>query len=206
MRFSHPSCKQLDLLRETANIGSGHAATALSKLLGTAVQMRLPNVRMVPFDRLAESVGGAETVVMAVFFQLQGEIGGSMYVLMAEQSAQQLLGDLFALVESGRDMTAMDYSALAEAGNIVAGSYLSALSDFTGLKLFSSVPHLTFDMAGAALSVGAAEIGVSADEALMIETEIATGDISANTHVILLPQLNHLPVLFQAMGVFGHDR
>lgn len=205
MMRPHPTKTELDLLRETANIGSGHAATALSQLLGTAVKMRLPHVKVVPFDHLAEYVGGAEAVVMAIFFQLQGDIDGCLYVIMAERRAKQLLGALFDEVESGQQMTTMHYSALAEAGNIVAGSYLSALADFTGLKLFPSVPHLTFDMAGAALSIGAAQIGATTDEALLIETEVVTSDVSANAHVLLLPQPDQLSALFQAMGVSDHD-
>lgn len=203
--FSRPSFTQLDILRETANVGAGHAATALSELLGTTVHMRVPNVRVVPFHLLAESVGGTETEVMAVYFRLQGDFGGSMYVLMEGKTAGQLLGDLFGQqLKRGRDLTAMDCSALCEVGNIVAGSYLSALSDFTGLKLLLSVPHLAFDMAGAVLSVGVIEIAVSTDEALMIDTQISTGNVSTDTHVILLPQPDNLPVLFRALGVNGH--
>lgn len=200
-----PTKSELDLLRETANIGSGHAATALSQLLGTPVKVRIPHVKVVPFDHLAERVGGAETVVMAVFFQLQGDIDGCLYVLMSEKRAKQLLGALFDEVDRGQEMTALHYSALAEAGNIVAGSYLSALADFTGLKVFPSVPYLTFDMAGAALSIGAAQIGETTDEALLIETEVTTSDISAKAHVLMLPQPEQLSALFQAMGVNDHD-
>jgi chemotaxis protein CheY-P-specific phosphatase CheC len=36
-----------DVLREIANIGSGHAATALSALLGRPVTQSVPDVRLV---------------------------------------------------------------------------------------------------------------------------------------------------------------
>lgn len=203
--FSQPSYEELDILKETANIGSGQAATALSKLLGTPVRMRVPTVRVVPFDQLADSVGGAETVVLAVFFQIKGDFGGNMYVLMAEQEARLLLGEWYGEVKDKPDhLTDMDYSALAEAGNIVAGTYLSALADFTGLKFLPSVPHLTIDMAGAVLSVGAAEIGLSSDQAIMLDTAISTSDAAVSTQVILLPQPEQLPLFFQAIGVSGN--
>ena len=47
----------------------------------------------------------------------------------------------------------MEMSALNEIGNIVSGSYLSALSGLTGMKMVSSVPALSIDMLGALLSV-----------------------------------------------------
>ena len=40
-------------------------------------------------------------------------------------------------------------SAMEEIGNILSSSYLSALADFTGLRLNHSVPALAIDMAGA---------------------------------------------------------
>lgn len=199
-----PSFTELDILREVANIGAGNAATALSELLGAKVRMRIPDVRIVPFHRLSESVGGTEAAVMAVYFRLQGDFSGSLYVMMKEEAAHQLLDCLLGQTVRQESFSSMDCSALAEVGNIVAGTYLSALSDFTGLRLFPSVPYLTFDMAGAVLSIGVAEIGVSADEALMIETEISANDVSANTHVLMLPQPDNLPVLFRVLGVSCH--
>lgn len=203
--FTKPSLTELDILRETANIGAGNAATALSKLLGAKVRMCIPDVRIVPFYQLSETVGGTEAAVMAVYFRLQGDFSGSMFVVMKEEAAQQLLSHLLGQPLRQSD-SSMGCSALAEVGNIVAGTYLSALSDFTGLKLFPSVPHLTLDMAGAVLNVGVAEIGVSADEALMVVTEIFVGDFSANTHVLMLPQPDHLAVLFKTLGVSDYGR
>lgn len=42
----------------------------------------------------------------------------------------------------------MEFSALSEIGNILAGSYLSSLADFTSLSMFPTVPALAMDMAG----------------------------------------------------------
>ena len=43
-------------------------------------------------------------------------------------------------------------SALNEIGNIVSGSYLTAISKLTNLKMVSTVPEMTIDMIGALLS------------------------------------------------------
>jgi len=43
----------------------------------------------------------------------------------------------------------LDLSALKEIGNIISGSYLSALSTMTNMCITSSVPYLAIDMAGA---------------------------------------------------------
>ena len=45
-------------------------------------------------------------------------------------------------------------SCLQELGNILSGSYLSSLSDFTQLNVYPSVPSLAIDMVGATISYG----------------------------------------------------
>ena len=47
---------QLDALREIGNIGSGHAATALSTLLQRRIDMSVPKVWVVPFEQVANIV------------------------------------------------------------------------------------------------------------------------------------------------------
>ncbi len=58
----------MDILKEIGNIGAGHAATALSKLLNKRIEMTIPDVRIISFDEMMDIVGGAENVVAAVFF------------------------------------------------------------------------------------------------------------------------------------------
>jgi chemotaxis protein CheC len=43
----------------------------------------------------------------------------------------------------------LDISALSEIGNILAGTYLTAVHDFCKLKIYHSIPELTIDMLGA---------------------------------------------------------
>ena len=42
---------QQDVLKEIANIGSGHAATTLSAMLGCPIAQSVPNVLLVPLVR-----------------------------------------------------------------------------------------------------------------------------------------------------------
>ena len=51
------------------------------------------------------------------------------------------------------DFDEMDLSALKEIGNIIAASYLNALSTMTNLVITPSIPHIAVDMAASILSV-----------------------------------------------------
>ena len=51
---------QFDVLKEIGNIGAGNATTALSQLIRSKVDMRVPKVELLGFQELSEIVGGAE--------------------------------------------------------------------------------------------------------------------------------------------------
>lgn len=202
----------LDLLKEIGNIGAGNAATALSKLLNKKIDMKVPNVRIVSFDEMMELAGGADNVVASVFLRLEGEVPGSMFfVLPLEQATnfiQQMIGDTnFSFDNPPYNDLAL--SALQELGNILSGSYLTALSDFTGLSLYPSVPALSIDMVGAIISYGLIKVSQESDYAIVIDTALneAESIVSEGVkgHFFLLPDPNSFNILFKALGVTQND-
>jgi chemotaxis protein CheC len=46
------SAQQLDALREVANIGAGHAATALSQITGERIMISVPELSIAPLDEI----------------------------------------------------------------------------------------------------------------------------------------------------------
>ena len=85
-------------------------------------------------------------------------------------------------------------------GNILAGSYLSALAGLTGMTITSSVPYLSIDMAGAILSVPAIQFGFLGDNALLIETEFGD-DVLVEGYFILLPELDSYDKILNSLGI-----
>ena len=53
---------QLDALREVANIGAGHAATALSQMTDSTIMISVPEVNVRPLEEVAELFGAADAV------------------------------------------------------------------------------------------------------------------------------------------------
>jgi chemotaxis protein CheC len=194
---------QMDVLKEVGNIGAGHAATALSTLLNKPVDMQVPKVRMLPFEEISASVGGAEEVVLAIFLRVDGEAPGNMFFILDLDSAKKLLKDLVGLetVSEGRDFTELELSALNEIGNILAGSYLTSLADFTNLHLSPTVPSLAIDMAGAILSFGLIQFGQMGDQALLIDTTFLEGNQKVQGHFFFIPDPESFDKIFIALGV-----
>jgi chemotaxis protein CheC len=192
---------QFDVLREVGNIGAGHAATALSKLIQKEIDMKVPQVNIIPFDEVAECVGGAEALVVTVFLRVEGDCPGNMFFILDMDSAGNLLKQMIGVEGDVHSLSEMEISALHEIGNILTGSYLSSLADFTKLNLQPSVPALAIDMAGAILSYGLIELGRTGDFALTIDTAFFEGDDQVKGHFFLIPDPDSLETLFRALGV-----
>jgi chemotaxis protein CheC len=202
MRFEQFGDFQFDVLREVGNIGAGNAATALSKLISKEIDMEVPQVKIIPFDEIADFVGGVESLVVCVFLRVLGDIPANMFFIISVESAKNLLQELMGIeTENEEFFNEMELSALNEIGNILTGSYLSSLADFTKLNMQPSPPAVAIDMAGAILSYGLLEIGHSGDFALTIDTAFFQGNEKISGHFFLIPEPESLPQLFHALGV-----
>jgi chemotaxis protein CheC len=198
----------LDVLKEIGNIGAGNATTALSKILEKTVDMKVPDVKIVSFDEMMDMMGGAENTVASVFLRIEGDAPGSMFFILPLEQASHFIRtmtgiDDFSLAKPPYSEMAM--SALQEVGNIVAGSYLSALADFTRMQLYPSVPALSIDMIGAILTFGLIELSQLSDYAIVINTAVAEKEgaatTSVNGHFILLPNPDSIRKILESLGV-----
>lgn len=196
---------QFDVLKEIGNIGAGNATTALATMLNIKVDMSVPNVALLPFDNISSFIGSEEQTVVGILLEIQGDIDGMMMFLFDMKSAHHLVNSLM-MRDVHQDENGMTYfsememSALNEIGNIVSGSYLSALSGLTGMKMVSSVPALSIDMLGALLSVPAIEFGKYGDKLLMIQSEFGEDDFVTG-YFLLIPELESYDKILTSLGM-----
>lgn len=198
----------LDVLKEIGNIGAAHAATALSDLLQKKVDMQVPKVEMVSFNDMMELAGGSENIVVGIFLRIEGDAEGSMFFVLPIEQANRFIRGLihdptFDLEKP--PVSELGLSAMQEMGNILSGSYLSALSDFTGLKIYPTVPGLSVDMFGAIISIGLIELSHVSDHVIVINTSIfdeahIEGEMM-HGHFFLLPDPDSFESIFKALGV-----
>ena len=193
---------QLDALKEVGNVGAGNAATALYQMIGKKINMTVPRAAVIPLHEVPEVLGGPEVLVAGVFLRVLGDAPGSILFVMPKDSALSLVDMLMGRPESSTQvLSEMDKSALKEIGNILASSYLNALSSFTNLTFMPTVPALAFDMAGAILDVILAELGQMGDYALLIETRFQAEAGHVEGHFFLIPDPGSLIVILKALGV-----
>jgi len=170
---------ELDRLCELANVGAGHAAGALARLLGCTVRMDPPRVRVSAPG--AEEGGELGIATSGVFFEVQGGIGGTLGVLFPHPARAALLETLIGDPDPHSEDAE---SALREVGNMLASHALSAVADLIGARVLPSLPVLAEQAAGAVLRSHQA-----GGEGLRIESRLVDDAGGLRSLLVWLPEL-----------------
>ena len=194
---------KIDVLREVCNVGAGHAATALSQLIGRRVDLEVPKVLLEDIGKVPDIAGGPGSLVAGLFFQILGEARGHIFMIFPEESARFIVALACGEKEVGSLEEEMHVSAMKEVGNILASAFLSAISQLSGLSLIPSVPGLAYDMAGSILDDVLIELSMLADKALVIETLFKEADEKIDGHFFLLPDPQTLTATLKAVEKAG---
>jgi chemotaxis protein CheC len=194
----------LDALRETANIGAGHAATALSHLTGRRVMVSVPEVSVLPLEHVGGMLGDPGEAVSAVIVKVQGDMTGRTLQIFERSAASKLVGMLLNVREPvfPDGFGPLERSALKEIGNVIVGAYINALADFTGMRVSMSIPGFAIDMAAAILMTSYLNFGSEDDYVLSIGTKLQVDDgEELLAHFILIPDDDSLTRILRALRV-----
>ncbi|MFL5404134.1 MAG: chemotaxis protein CheC [Gemmatimonadales bacterium] len=193
---------QLDAMREVANIGAGHAATALSQMTNRTIMITVPRVKVKPLEDACDMLGAPDEVIASVLMHMMGDLTGRAMVLFPEKAALVLCDFLFRRERGATTAFGeMEQSGIKEAGNILASAYLNALSDFMGMMLVPSVPSLVIDLSGAVLTSAHLNFGHDRDYAFCVETSfrVEGSPDPMGGHFLLLPDVASLRSIFDAI-------
>jgi chemotaxis protein CheC len=193
---------QLDALREVANIGGGHAATALSQMTNRTIMISVPEVNVRPLEDVSDLFGKPDSVIAAVLMHMMGDLTGRTLLIFPDDSARTLCDTLFRRAP-GTTTTfgPMEQSGLKEVGNILVSAYMTALSDFMGMMLVPSVPSLVVDLNGAILTTTYLNFGHDRDFVFCVETSFRVEGTNEQLvgHFLLMPDLPSLRAIFDAI-------
>jgi chemotaxis protein CheC len=187
---------QLDALRELANIGSGNASTALSTMLGRAVDISVPDVRLLPLADAVEATGPAEAEVTGIVLGVIGEMDATVLLLVPPADAATMCRMLG--VEPGDEWAA---SALGEIGNIVGTSYINALAAMTGLEIEPTPPATATDMLGAIVESVLANHADGGDLALILDSKLEVEGEDCSVSFVLVPNQGGVDQMLERLGM-----
>lgn len=195
-----------DVLKEIANIGSGHAATALAALVNCPIVQSVPKVMVVPLADMPDLLGGAEKVTVAGMLDISGDFSGFLILFLDLKQAEKMVAMVKGEPATHNEklsihrFSVMDRSVLSEIVNIMGGSYLTAISEFTSLSAKPSVPYLCVDMLGSILSIAAAEMGKTGDYAILFESGLFNEDERITSDLFLLPDEKSCKRILESLG------
>jgi chemotaxis protein CheC len=179
---------QVDALQEMGNIGAAHAATTLSTMLSTNIQMNVPEIKIIDISAIHNYVG--DEIAALVLFQINGELssGGYLLLYVPKESVIRLTNAMLGITEMNRDLTEMDESALIEVGNIMVSAFLDGTAGLLNIIMLPSPPQLVIDMPHAALeSIIAAQDSGEIDEVVLFRTELTSDVYNITSSIFLFP-------------------
>lgn len=200
--FDKFSEKVKDVIKEISNIGAGNAVTALAKMLKTRVDMKVPNIKIIDFDKVTDILGDPSQPVVGMFISLKGDIEGSMMYLIEIENAENIVKILFKDINMEfKEFDNIAISALKEVTNIIVNAYVTALVNLTNLNINTGIPSLAIDMAGSILSVPVIQYAQDSDKVIYIESLLGDRNKSLLGHIFLVPNIDSYDVLLNSLGV-----
>jgi chemotaxis protein CheC len=178
---------QHDVLREVANIGAGHAATALSQMTGRRIMISVPEIRLLARSEVSTLIAEAREPVTLVSLHMLGDLTGETLLAFGGGADRTLASILLSRPPTPLDgpLSELEASAVQEVGNILASSYLNALASLMGLMLLPSVPRLYSGPCADAIQQR--EPDAAPEMAFTINTEFQMEETSVEGKFLLLP-------------------
>jgi chemotaxis protein CheC len=192
----------LDVLREIGNIGAGNAATSLSVMIDKTIDMATPSVKILEINDAVDNLGGPENIVVGILAELSGDVDGLIIFIIKQDFALNAIN--YLLHNNTPNCTALtdiEFSVLAEIGNIMISSYIGAIASLSGLKIITSVPGVSVDMVGSLLSVPAIVMQDYSNKIIFIENDFMNKQSTVTSNMILIPNISSLNKIMTGLGI-----
>lgn len=190
---------QIDAMKELVNIGGGHAATSISSLINTKVDMVVPLIKIMEYEELYKKIMSEDKIVYSVTTQVLGSGGGIFLFALPEESANQI--SQMMLPNSIKITQELMESSIKELVNIIVNSFLNAISKLLDISLMSSIPNLTIDMFGSIISSLYMAYDQFDEEILIIKNEFFYSGNQMDAYLYFIPEIGVLEKLFKAIGL-----
>ena len=182
---------QIDALREMGNIGSGNAATTLSTLVNTAVDLEITEVELTSLNDCLKKIGISADESTSIVHPLGGEFDGFFW-FMIPNSDQRTISNLLT-----QGMCDDDPSVVSEVANILAGNYIRVLSDMLQMPIDLLPPvnqHLDAYLSEHAMLN-------PSDRIIFIQNQLKANDQTINCYISMVLSKDSSSKLLKQLGL-----
>jgi len=195
---------QKSALLEAGNIGSGHAAIALSQLMGRKIMIAVPLVEVYEGKDMQKIFSHPQQMLSLVSVKVLGDTTGIMLFSLDQEKAFSLCEIVMGQAHGSlKAFGELETSALKEVASIVTASYLNALSEMTGLSLIVSVPEY-YACKGVEVKEFLAKKDIKMNalkDFLCIKTEFIEADTRIEGYLLFVPEEQSVQKILAALGV-----
>lgn len=192
----------LDVLREIGNIGSGNAATSLSSMLNTSVEIEVPNISLINYDNVSQYLGGRDNEVIGLALGLEADIEGVMLHVVQPKFAARIVNAFYPKdIVTLQDINDMDLSAVKETSNITTAAYVNSLATMTNTFINITPPIEYLDTVENVLKRASDRFDAIGHQVIYIDENLFIGDTQIKSSMILILQIDSLKKLFDKLGI-----
>ena len=191
---------ELDGLKEIVNVGGGNAATSISQMINSRVDMDVPEVEVMAYDELYQKIIADDVEMHAVLSKIVGDIDGALLFVIADESGQKIAKMM--LGSDDNPSNEIIASAVSELTNILFNSFLRAIGDMLQIQLIASLPISRYDFFGAIISSAYMAFDHYDEQILVIHNEFTYNNENLDASLFLIPGEGVLDKIFKALGIW----
>ena len=191
---------ELDGLKEIVNVGGGNAATSISQMINSRVDMDVPEVEVMAYDELYQKIIADDVEMHAVLSKIVGDIDGALLFVIADESGQKIAKMM--LGSDDNPSNEIIASAVTELTNILFNSFLRAIGDMLQIQLIASLPISRYDFFGAIISSAYMAFDHYDEQILVIHNEFTYNNENLDASLFLIPGEGVLDEIFKALGIW----
>lgn len=190
---------ELDGLKEIVNVGGGNAATSISQMINSRVDMDVPEVEVMDYNELYQKIIADDVEMHAVLSKIVGDIDGALLFVISDESGQKIAKMM--LGSDDKPSNEIIASAVTELTNILFNSFLRAIGDMLQIQLIASLPISRYDFFGAIISSAYMAFDHYDEQILVIHNEFTYNNESLDASLFLIPGEGVLDEIFKALGI-----
>jgi chemotaxis protein CheC len=175
---------QKDALKEIGSIGICQATTSLAKLVNHKVEVSLCDLTLIPLTRVLHLIRNEEPII-GIIQELNGDYRAYLLLLLLKDSAKSLIKMVTGDTKESDTFDEMEQSVLKELGNIMNGTYITALSNFLGIKISLSPPSQAYDMCDAIINQLIGVMSQDVNYVLFLRTEFIMQSEKVNGKMLI---------------------
>ncbi|OQY08538.1 MAG: hypothetical protein B6I29_05380 [Marinitoga sp. 4572_148] len=163
----------MSAFQEITNIGMGNAVSSLSMMLNKKVDISVPNLEIIKLSDIFLNMEEPDEIYACSYVKMEGDLKSSLVFLIEKDSVKMLIKESVGYeIQNITELDEMSSSMIGELGNIMFGSYTSAISQFLNINLQVTPPQVAVDTFASLIAEAIVMSITFEDEVILTETEI----------------------------------